>query len=625
MKRQKLQNLLMLLLLMVVGAGNVWAQQAASVTQPTADTWVRGNSPASNGGTSETLEMKTYASGPNYFYGLLSFEFTVPQAGYKIKSAKLRVTTRYKKGDSEIDVYPVNFTVNEATTTYATVGTDIEAAMSGSYITTFKLKGDGSKAIHDSGLGDAYKTASAWQNEIDITDHVKSLASNSFTLLFVKPYDQNNSSQIYSREAKSVNLNNDSSTPVAVADLVPQLTVEYEADSDVDTKILTPTIDGWIRDANSASSSNYTNTTLETRYYQSGETTTRFYGVMKFAVPEMRGYEVSDASLRLVTERVKSARPAGVYVLGKELSSGDNYNSIGSYVESALSGSAIGTFTTAGQDNKSIALDNVNESYQAISTWTNNISLSKTAINNGEPLSVVIAPTESNTRTQSTNYFTSEATDYTTKDGVNVTADEIIPQLTIVYKKMDSYELTVTAAEAATLVLPFDVAIPSGVTCYTLNYTAGSSTAKAVEVTGGTLSANTPVLVKASEGNYTFTRTGDIKTAAAVSGALTGAFQKTIVPNTSYILLNGASGVGFYKADGTTNTVKAYRAYLTADGAGARVMIDFDGGSTTAIEQVENQYPSPNTHHPIYNLAGQRVGKSYKGVVIQNGKKYFVK
>ena len=190
---------------------------------------------------------------------------------------------------------------------------------------------------------------------------------------------------------------------------------------------------------------------------------------------------------------------------------------------------------------------------------------------------------------------------------------------------MDSYELTVTAAEAATLVLPFDVAIPSGVTCYTLNYTAGSSTAKAVEVTGGTLSANTPVLVKASEGNYTFTRTGDIKTAAAVSGALTGAFQKTIVPNTSYILLNGASGVGFYKADGTTNTVKAYRAYLTADGAGARVMIDFDGGSTTAIEQVENQYPSPNTQHPIYNLAGQRVGKNYKGVVIQNGKKYIVK
>ena len=25
---------------------------------------------------------------------------------------------------------------------------------------------------------------------------------------------------------------------------------------------------------------------------------------------------------------------------------------------------------------------------------------------------------------------------------------------------------------------------------------------------------------------------------------------------------------------------------------------------------------------PMYNLAGQRVGKDYKGVVIQNGKKY---
>ena len=28
---------------------------------------------------------------------------------------------------------------------------------------------------------------------------------------------------------------------------------------------------------------------------------------------------------------------------------------------------------------------------------------------------------------------------------------------------------------------------------------------------------------------------------------------------------------------------------------------------------------------PIYNLAGQRVGKDYKGVVIQNGKKFIKK
>ena len=32
-----------------------------------------------------------------------------------------------------------------------------------------------------------------------------------------------------------------------------------------------------------------------------------------------------------------------------------------------------------------------------------------------------------------------------------------------------------------------------------------------------------------------------------------------------------------------------------------------------------------NEKVPIYNLAGQRVGKDYKGVVIQNGKKFIKK
>ena len=32
-----------------------------------------------------------------------------------------------------------------------------------------------------------------------------------------------------------------------------------------------------------------------------------------------------------------------------------------------------------------------------------------------------------------------------------------------------------------------------------------------------------------------------------------------------------------------------------------------------------------NTNAPIYNLAGQKVSKSYKGVVIQNGKKFVQK
>ena len=41
------------------------------------------------------------------------------------------------------------------------------------------------------------------------------------------------------------------------------------------------------------------------------------------------------------------------------------------------------------------------------------------------------------------------------------------------------------------------------------------------------------------------------------------------------------------------------------------------------IKEVNND--TVNENAPIYNLAGQRVGKDYKGVVIQNGKKFIKK
>ena len=43
----------------------------------------------------------------------------------------------------------------------------------------------------------------------------------------------------------------------------------------------------------------------------------------------------------------------------------------------------------------------------------------------------------------------------------------------------------------------------------------------------------------------------------------------------------------------------------------------------TSINEVSNG--TVNENAPIYNLAGQRVGKDYKGVVIQNGKKFIKK
>lgn len=46
-------------------------------------------------------------------------------------------------------------------------------------------------------------------------------------------------------------------------------------------------------------------------------------------------------------------------------------------------------------------------------------------------------------------------------------------------------------------------------------------------------------------------------------------------------------------------------------------------GETTGISSVENKVEKADA--PVYNLAGQLVGKDYKGLVIKNGKKFVIK
>ena len=182
------------------------------------------------------------------------------------------------------------------------------------------------------------------------------------------------------------------------------------------------------------------------------------------------------------------------------------------------------------------------------------------------------------------------------------------------------YTLSVTDAGAATLILPFEVTIPADVKCYTLRYTARADVAEATEVET-TLPANTPVLVVAEAGNYTFTATSIWQKAETLTnGALTGVYAKTIVPTGSFILTNDESGVGFRKVDGTTNYVEANRCYLTAESAGARLSINY-GGATTGIQTIAD---SSQQQAPAYDLQGRIVSQPTRGIYVRNGKKYMV-
>lgn len=189
---------------------------------------------------------------------------------------------------------------------------------------------------------------------------------------------------------------------------------------------------------------------------------------------------------------------------------------------------------------------------------------------------------------------------------------------TLMYMSADTddytYTLAVSNAGAATLVLPFDATIPDGVEAYTV--TVQGESAKCTEVEA-TIPANTPVLIMAAKGNYTFSATSIWKSGTPTEGALTGVFSKTIVPANCYILTLADDQLAFRQADGATNTVEANRAYLSTGNANVKLLrVDF--GTVDAI----NATKTVLADETLYDLSGRKMGKGKlpNGLYITGGK-----
>jgi len=192
----------------------------------------------------------------------------------------------------------------------------------------------------------------------------------------------------------------------------------------------------------------------------------------------------------------------------------------------------------------------------------------------------------------------------------------------------EKYSLTVTDAGASTLVLPYTVRIPENVKAYTLAYTGGDNVV-ATQLSG-TIPANTPVLINAAAGDYDLERLAvvdvpnpgkDLKTKDALTGQY---WSKFYAPEGSYVLQNHDGKVGFYRvAEAGKQEVPPFRAYLTAETAGAKASLGIDFTGTTGIRFVDLNGKSSEEHR--YNLMGVEVSGQYKGIVVVNGKKFMVK
>ena len=187
----------------------------------------------------------------------------------------------------------------------------------------------------------------------------------------------------------------------------------------------------------------------------------------------------------------------------------------------------------------------------------------------------------------------------------------------------ESLTLTVDVTDAgyATFVAPMEAVVPEGVSAYTAEVNANGVTIDLTSV--NPIPANTPVVLEAAVGTYTFTGSKVPAVEAPTFGALTGTYSRIPAPEGSYVLQKQGEKVGFYLVDAevAVSYVNANRAYLTAPSSGAKAF--FFGDSATAIQTIDNGQQT--TEAAIYNLAGQRLSKMQKGINIVGEKKVMVK
>ena len=176
-----------------------------------------------------------------------------------------------------------------------------------------------------------------------------------------------------------------------------------------------------------------------------------------------------------------------------------------------------------------------------------------------------------------------------------------------------------------TLYAPVDLVIRDGVEAYTAKVNGSYLTLKPVE--GGKIPAHTAVILKDNGAErdentqciYLQVTSG----ATAISGNDLVGTYKTIATNTAatsqqsiYTLQNNPSeGIGFYKYTG--ENLGGFKAYLLLGSSQANGL-SFDFGAATGLDNVATELPADA---PAYDLAGRRVNKNTKGIIIVGNKK----
>ena len=192
-------------------------------------------------------------------------------------------------------------------------------------------------------------------------------------------------------------------------------------------------------------------------------------------------------------------------------------------------------------------------------------------------------------------------------------------------------EVTIGETGYATIYLPFGVTMPQGLTAYAVTSTDNGE----ATLTGGNcIPANQGAILKGEPGTYTLTINDGINNESEVTAVwnnnqLEGSNMVSYVEGEGYVLANGTSGVGLYKAalnknangaEGTSHFQNnGNKAYLKITVPGAR-FLSFNFDNVTGLDVIKGT-ESASSESVVYDLSGRRVRNAQKGLYIVNGKK----
>ena len=191
-------------------------------------------------------------------------------------------------------------------------------------------------------------------------------------------------------------------------------------------------------------------------------------------------------------------------------------------------------------------------------------------------------------------------------------------QTDIWFMEVPTYDVEISSTRLATFCLPYNATVPSGLTAYTA--TDNGESVKLTAKEGGKIVAGEGVVLKGEEGTYTFVA-AEGSVSATAGNQMVGVTENTPLTSAdnAYMLTRKKDGGSIaFRLLATDYTLGANKAYLKLENnARNLISVVWDDNATGIYDLSEKKEENDGA---IYNLAGQKLMHTQKGINIINGK-----